>query len=742
MKTIKSILCINKLTAFVLSTGLIVLCLITTVQATEKLEPVDGQKYWGIGQHLHGTYGTQMVGPVLNKLKIDAQKAPYHFSDYIEIGWGINWYINGFEANRAALGYEDANLLLALRLHGADNINKLINTNHYNAILQSYGAKIKNLDYNVFIRPFYEINSGSHEADFINYAKKYGGTRDQAIVKAFRKVWNQMQIGAGANGNNITDQLPNCAFVFHFMPFTKTNADAMYPGSKYVDWIGISLFSSGYFTNGWANNLVHYAKKWGKPISICESSAEAGKHSQGIHTPNVNNLFFKKYFDFIENNDEVKMFTYINLDYTQIQYDDTQGWGPWPNLMLQSNPCAYDYFLYRLKKLHTFSPFNNHHSWNPSGLHKTYGNFDFEFADWDNDGIKDLMVIKKYYTGTNTTEVFCFSGKSKFKTMILATGTSLHKTNANWDFDFKDWNNDGKLDLFAVKKTATGTNSTEVFVLSGANNFKTWLLATGTAFHKTNANYSFHFEYWNNDNILDMMVVKKVGNVKNTVEVYALNGATNFSSWMLAAKTDIPSVNSNYDFDFYNYDNGSKPDLAMFKMNNTSTVRVELTMLTGESHFKTSLGTTTGTAAWNGSSSSHKAFLSDYYGKPAMFVVKKSGTNSNKTDVHILTTKAPVKPSCSNKKSTIPRLEQEQEDVKELEVSAFPNPFNGEVNVLSESEEMKGIQVFSLDGKMIYENSDLNQNMETIDAADWTSGAYIVKILFEDSVKAVKVIKQ
>ena len=53
---------------------------------------------------------------------------------------------------------------------------------------------------------------------------------------------------------------------------------------------------------------------------------------------------------------------------------------------------------------------------------------------------------------------------------ILQTGTALHETDATFEFALGDWNHDGTLDLVAIKKSKTGTNSTEVHVLSGASN--------------------------------------------------------------------------------------------------------------------------------------------------------------------------------------------------------------------------------------------------------------------------------
>ncbi len=58
-------------------------------------------------------------------------------------------------------------------------------------------------------------------------------------------------------------------------------------------------------------------------------------------------------------------------------------------------------------------------------------------------------------------------GASNFQRFVLQTGTALHETDATFDFGLADWNRDGAPDLVTVKKSNTGTNSTEVHILGG-----------------------------------------------------------------------------------------------------------------------------------------------------------------------------------------------------------------------------------------------------------------------------------
>jgi hypothetical protein len=54
----------------------------------------------------------------------------------------------------------------------------------------------------------------------------------------------------------------------------------------------------------------------------------------------------------------------------------------------------------------------------------------------------------------------------EFQQFILQTSTALHPTDQTFDFAAADWNNDRRTDLIAIKKSNTGTGSTEVHILT------------------------------------------------------------------------------------------------------------------------------------------------------------------------------------------------------------------------------------------------------------------------------------
>jgi hypothetical protein len=181
--------------------------------------------------------------------------------------------------------------------------------------------------------------------------------------------------------------------------------------------------------------------------------------------------------------------------------------------------------------------------------HETWYEYDFQVADWNRDGYQDLVIIKKYNTGTRSTEVHILSGASNFQEYILHTGTPQEETGDNYDFDTADWDRDGYPDLFIIKKNGTGTGMTEVHVLSGASNFQRFILDTGTAQHQTGDEYVFRVADWNGDGRPDLFGIKKNQTGTVSTEVHILSGAGNFQQFLLHTGTVQEETGSNYDFE-------------------------------------------------------------------------------------------------------------------------------------------------------------------------------------------------
>ncbi|MGX8910086.1 FG-GAP repeat domain-containing protein [Streptomyces netropsis] len=271
-----------------------------------------------------------------------------------------------------------------------------------------------------------------------------------------------------------------------------------------------------------------------------------------------------------------------------------------------------------------------------TALHETDDTFATATTDWDRDGRPDLVAVKKSRTGTDSTEVHILSGASNFQRYILQTGTALHETDDSFDFAITDWDRDTRPDLVAVKKNRTGTNSTEVHILSGASNFQRYILQTGTALHETDDSFDFAITDWDRDTRPDLVAVKKNRTGTNSTEVHILSGASNFQRFNLQTGTALHETDDSFDFAITDWDRDTRPDLVAVKKNRTGTNSTEVHILSGANSFQryilqtgTALHETDGTfdfsvADWNRD------------GRPDLVAIKKSRTGTNSTEVHIL----------------------------------------------------------------------------------------------------------
>ncbi|KAH8708463.1 hypothetical protein GQ44DRAFT_628068 [Phaeosphaeriaceae sp. PMI808] len=201
---------------------------------------------------------------------------------------------------------------------------------------------------------------------------------------------------------------------------------------------------------------------------------------------------------------------------------------------------------------------------------------DFALIDWNGDGTLDLVVIKKVHTDTSSTEVHIFSGASKFQEIMLQTGTKLEETDDTWTFGMGRWGAGDKPDLFAIKKSNTGTNTTEVHVLCGDNNFQNFILQTGTGLHETDSNFDFAVTDWNGDGRPDLVAVKKSKTNGRCTEVHVLSGASTYKEFILRSETPLFRSNGLYEFAVADWTGNGKPDLIALKKRDTGTYTTEM----------------------------------------------------------------------------------------------------------------------------------------------------------------------
>jgi hypothetical protein len=144
-------------------------------------------------------------------------------------------------------------------------------------------------------------------------------------------------------------------------------------------------------------------------------------------------------------------------------------------------------------------------------------------ADRDQDGIPDLVFVKTSHTGTGKVEVHIASGASNYQTRILEVGTTfLPETDGTWLMS--DYDRDGIPDLVFVKDSKnSGTGKVEVHIASGASNYQTRVLETGTTFLPEFDGTWFMADY-NGDGIPDLIFIKTSNTGTGRVEVHVAEG--------------------------------------------------------------------------------------------------------------------------------------------------------------------------------------------------------------------------
>ncbi|MBW4546944.1 MAG: DUF4347 domain-containing protein [Symplocastrum torsivum CPER-KK1] len=213
-------------------------------------------------------------------------------------------------------------------------------------------------------------------------------------------------------------------------------------------------------------------------------------------------------------------------------------------------------------------------------LHETDDTWDFGHGDCNGDGASDIVSIKKSGTESGTTEIHIMDAATGYQSWVFQTSTILHETGDNFEFQTGDYNGDGYTDIFAIKKSETGTNSTEFHVLDGATNYQSCLLQTGTALHETGNNWDFQVGDYNGDGLMDILGVKQSATDSNSTEIHILDGASNYQAFSLQTSTVLGMTEDNWSFAMGNN------NLISLNQGNTGTGTTEVHILEASTNYQ------------------------------------------------------------------------------------------------------------------------------------------------------------
>ena len=263
-----------------------------------------------------------------------------------------------------------------------------------------------------------------------------------------------------------------------------------------------------------------------------------------------------------------------------------------------------------------------------SKLESTPINSFFFLGDYNNNGHLDLYYIKT--TCPEFVEVHVLNGEKNYKEFLLQTKTPLKEGNADFDYCLGDFNHDGFLDLFCIKKNNTDSNKTEVHILGGKNNFQKFIYQKETCLHQTDNNSKFCVGDYNGDGNLDLFYISKQNNKTNHTEVHILNGSDNYQSFLLQCETILGETNDDWDFGVSNYISGRNKDIYCIKKRIENEKKcTEVHILNGSNNYQ-SFAQQTGTKLHE----TDEKF--DFYPiEKQLFVISKQGA-SNCTEIHAL----------------------------------------------------------------------------------------------------------
>ncbi len=408
------------------------LFLATNANAQAKFEPPDGKCYIFVGQSLEATGGTNAqddgyydnvtdaelpVGftaytnplglGLLEPGNVDAGNLGGTLSNGLTAGTGV-WdndkcEANGVEFSMQSAFYQQSAINLGYFFTQAfgDWIGNPANRNQWDQNTRVMARFLHALEVPVFLRLGYEFDFQYHQF----------GASPQFYKETFRHIVEVIEDEIGVDHQ--------IAFVFQSGSRNSyggmqniQQVEEWYPGDDVVDWVGISYFGN----NDRYDFMTQLAVNHSKPLMICESAPQKN---------NLNEAWFNDIVSYIEQNDVIKAWSYINFD-----WDGTGGAGPddrgcwplsdqWGDSRIQSNPNIEAFWNDLINN-------NNHH----------LGTGDERWVTkWRVDGADNSIRYMQNPAGNGAFATFtALPAVAKPGDNITITNNSLNGVSYLWDF--------------------------------------------------------------------------------------------------------------------------------------------------------------------------------------------------------------------------------------------------------------------------------------------------------------------
>ena len=252
-------------------------------------------------------------------------------------------------------------------------------------------------------------------------------------------------------------------------------------------------------------------------------------------------------------------------------------------------------------------------------------------ADYDHDGVPDLVFIKTSNTPNGHVEVHVASGKSNYQTRILEVATTFaDETDGTWCL--ADYDHDGVPDLVFIKTSNTPNGHVEVHVASGKSNYQTRILEVATTFADETDGIWCLADY-DHDGVPDLVFIKTSNTPNGHVEVHVASGKSNYQTRILEVATTFADETDGI-WCLADYDHDGVPDLVFIKTSNTPNGHVEVHVASGKSNYQTRILEVATTFA---DETDGTWCLADYDhdGVPDLVFIKTSNTPNGHVEVHV-----------------------------------------------------------------------------------------------------------
>jgi hypothetical protein len=293
-----------------LSIVLCVCCFLLPAQARNDVVLVIGQDNQSIVDYVEATHGRTSPDGIMAYTAINDLSGLSEAADH---GAGVN-HVDDLLGKYPDLRVVQLGLYMRYMLeavvqgHLDDNIDRL-------------GEWIRHSGRQVYLRIGYEFDNPENEYVPEQYIPAY-----RYIVARLRK-----------NG------VRNVCFVWHTIAWQDKAWPAYdplrwYPGSQYVDWVGISFFDSK--QDAERNKAARLARQFGKPLMIAESSPFFQ------HTDEEKLKWLASLFGYIDKN-HVRYLSYINVDWDALEMFQSRAWG---DARLENSPVVMQEWLNNLER--------------------------------------------------------------------------------------------------------------------------------------------------------------------------------------------------------------------------------------------------------------------------------------------------------------------------------------------------------------------------------------------------------